>query len=270
MEGPAFKMEIPGKSKMGVAMDSDVPDLELASSSKEIARLQIDAITACANQVGRKLSIVEAGCGQKWLIDLSGLDYTLTGIDLDEKALELRMTKARDLDAGICGDICELDLPAGSFDVVYSFYVLEHVERADIALENLIKWLAPGGLLLLRLPDPRSVRGFLTSLLPHQTHVWYHRYVHRLPLAGQPGHAPYRVYYHPVINRERLCKFLSSHGMKCLGCYGDGFRRESPNKHISKIVKGFMQAVQLLSFGRLTAAYADVLYIAVKGGSDEI
>jgi hypothetical protein len=31
-----------------------------------------------------------------------------------------------------------------------------------------------------------------------------------------------------------------------------------------------MQAVQLLSFGRLTAAYADVLYIAVKGGSDEI
>ena len=189
-------------------MDSDVPDLELASSREEIARLQIDAITARARQVGRKLSIVEAGCGGPWLIDLSSVDYTLTGVDLDARALELRMTKARDLDEGICGDICTLELPAGSFDVVYSFYVLEHVERADIALENLIKWLAPGGLLLLRLPDPRTVRGFLTRLLPHRTHVWYHRYVHRLQFAGQPGHAPYQVHYHPVIDRERLCECL--------------------------------------------------------------
>jgi SAM-dependent methyltransferase len=248
-------------------MDSDVPNLELVSSREDIARLQIDAITARARQVGRKLSIVEAGCGQGWLIDLSGVDYMLTGIDLDAKALELRMTQARDLDAGICGDICTLELPAGSFDVVYSFYVLEHIERADIALENLIKWLAPGGLLLLRLPDPRTVRGFMTRLLPHQTHVWYHRYVYQRPRAGQPGYAPYRVHYHPVIDRERLCKFLSSHGMKCLGCYGDGFRREGPNKHLSTIIKGFLHVVQALSFGRLSAAYADVLYVAVKGGS---
>jgi len=251
-------------------MDSVVPDLELASSHEEIARLQIDAITARARQVGRKLSIVEAGCGQEWLIDLSGLDYALTGIDLDAKALELRMTEARDLDTGICGDICKLELPADSFDVVYSFYVLEHVERADIALENLIKWLAPGGLLLLRLPDPGTVRGFLTRLLPHQTHVWYHRYVYRRPSAGQPGHAPYPVHYHPVIGREHLCKFLASHGMTCLGCYGDGFRRESQNKLMNAVIKGLSQVVQALSFGRLTAAYADVLYIAVKNQSDEI
>ena len=31
-----------------------------------------------------------------------------------------------------------------------------------------------------------------------------------------------------------------------------------------------MQLVQVLSFGRLSAAYADVLYIAVKGDSDGI
>jgi SAM-dependent methyltransferase len=249
-------------------MNLGIPDLQQASSHEEIVKLQIDAIASLSKQLGRPLSIVEAGCGQCWLIDLTGVDYTLTGIDLEPAALELRKTKTRDLDVGICGDLCSLDLPKASFDVIYSFYVLEHVERADIALQNFVKWLKPGGLLLLRLPDPSSVRGFFTRVLPHRAHVWYHRYIHGIKLAGQSGHAPYPVHYHPAINRERLCNFLAEHGLKCTGCYGDGFRRESQNRIVNAAVSGVSKLTALISLGRLHANYADVLYIAVKSAGE--
>jgi SAM-dependent methyltransferase len=109
-------------------MNLDIPDLQQASSHEEIVKLQIDAIASQAKQLGRPLSIVEAGCGQCWLIDLTGSAYTLTGIDLDPAALELREAKTRDLDVGICGDLCSLELPEALFDVIYRFYVLEHVD----------------------------------------------------------------------------------------------------------------------------------------------
>jgi len=245
-------------------MNPDVVDLVQASSRKEIQQLQIDAIAAQGKRLGRSLSILEAGCGQCWLIDLTGTAYTLTGIDLDQAALEMRKTKTRDLDVGICGDLCSLELPEGSFDVVYSFYVLEHVERADIALENFIKWLKPGGLLLLRLPDPETVKGFFARVLPHRTHVWYHRYIYRKKFAGQPGYAPYPVHYHPVIYREKLLKFFAANGVKCVGCYGDGFRREGPNKAIGAAIRIVTKLVSVLSLGRLNSDYADIMYIAVK------
>ena len=245
-------------------MTPDVPALIQVSSHEEIVQLQINAIAAHAKRLGRPLSIAEAGCGQRWLIDLTGIAYRLTGIDLDAAALELRKTKTRDLDDAICGDLCSLDLAAGSFDVVYSFYVLEHVEQADVALRNLIRWLKPGGLLLLRLPDPCTVRGFFTRILPHPVHVWYHRYVYGTRQAGQPGYPPYPVYYHPIIHRERLCQYLAAHGMECVTCYGDGFRREGSNKTMSTAIMLGSKLLQMLSLGRLKANYADVLYIADK------
>jgi hypothetical protein len=33
------------------------------------------------------IKILEGGCGRKWPVDLSGVTYHLTGIDLDEHAL---------------------------------------------------------------------------------------------------------------------------------------------------------------------------------------
>jgi 2-polyprenyl-3-methyl-5-hydroxy-6-metoxy-1,4-benzoquinol methylase len=52
-----------------------------------------------------------------------------------------------------------------SFDVVFSSFVLEHVQRADVALKNFATWLKPGGLLILRLPERSTARAFLTRIL---------------------------------------------------------------------------------------------------------
>jgi SAM-dependent methyltransferase len=245
-----------------------IPELTLASTPDEIAQLQVDAIVEHGKQLGRPVSILEAGCGQCWLIDLSGLSYQLTGIDLDSAALELRKNKTRDLDVAICGDLCSVYLPEASFDVVYSSYVLEHVPNADVALKNFVKWLRPGGLLILRLPDPTTVRGFFARVLPYKAHLWFYRYAYGQKQAGQPGHAPYPTFYHPVIGRKQLCSFIAQQGMKCIGCYGDGYRRDGSNEAIRIVLRGISKLTSALSFGKLTSDYADLLYIAVKNGSE--
>jgi SAM-dependent methyltransferase len=206
------------------------------------------------------LSILEAGCGHRRLIDLTGVNCKVTGVDLDPAALEVRKTKTGDLDVAICGDLCSVELPEASFDVVFSGFVLEHVEHADLALTNLVKWLKAGGLLILRLPDPGSVRGFYAKLLPFRAHVWYYRYLLRDRNAGLPGYAPYPTCYHPVIDRERLCRFLADRDVECLNCYSDGFRRD----HSGILVRVLIKLTAALSFGNLTADHSDILYLALK------
>ena len=43
-------------------------------------------------------NILEAGCGRKWPLDLAGVDYKLTGVDIDEHGLALRKEQQHDLD----------------------------------------------------------------------------------------------------------------------------------------------------------------------------
>ena len=251
-----------------IATILDVPDILQTEDYDHIDRIQIDAIRAHARQLGRPLSILEAGCGQRWTIDLSGTEYTLTGIDLDPAALELRKTKSRDLDVAIVGDISSIELPMESFDVVYSSFVLEHVQRADVALKNFVRWLKPGGLMILRLPERSTVRGFLARKLPHGMHVFFYRHILASKTAGQPGYAPYPAYYHPVIGRERLCRFLGEQGVRCVSSYGDGFRRDGSGV-MRPMVRLLVKLTSLLSLGSLTGDYSDLLYIAVKDTKDE-
>ncbi|MGD0800762.1 MAG: class I SAM-dependent methyltransferase [Terracidiphilus sp.] len=250
-------------------MHLNLPDLAQASSHAQIALLQREAILAHGRQLERSLAILEAGCGQRWSIDLTGMDYTLTGIDLDPVALGMRQHQVHDLDTAICGDLCTVELPEASFDVVFSSFVLEHVPRADLALENLVKWLKPGGLLILRLPERKTAHGFYTRMLPHWAHVWYYRNVLHSPFAGQPGYAPYPTYYHPVIGRERLLDFLADHNVKCLSCCGDGFKRTHSDLK-KKILRAVVKLTAILSLGYLAADFKDILYIAMKSSADQL
>ena len=246
-------------------MSQNVPGLVQASSLEEFTRIQINAIQAYGRQLGRPLSILEAGCGQRWSVDLTGTEYSLTGVDLDADALDLRKTKVHDLDVAICGDLCSLELPEASFDVVYSSFVLEHVPRADVALQNFFKWLKPGGLLVLILPDRDSALGFLSRILPHRLHVLYSRYGLGVKTAGLPGHPPYPTSYHPVTGSKRFSGFLAEHGMNLLACYGNGFSYRDPSNAIDAIVRGAVaKFISILSWGRLSPEYNDVLYLASK------
>ena len=245
---------------------TNIPNIVIASTARDFYQPQIDAIIAYGKRQGRTLSILEAGCGRRWEFDLTGVDYKLTGVDLDQAALELRKTKARDLDLAICGDLCSVELPEASFDVVFSSYVLEHIKCADVALENFVKWLKPGGLLILSFPERETVRGFAVRVLPFWSHVWFYRYIRRDKLAGHPGWPPYPTYSHPLIGTKRLFPFLDNLGVKCSGCYGDGYWREGSG--LTRILlRGIINLVSMLSMGTLTAVYTNVAYIGIKSAS---
>ncbi|HEY8580116.1 MAG TPA: class I SAM-dependent methyltransferase, partial [Beijerinckiaceae bacterium] len=180
---------------------------------------------------GAPLRILEAGCGQKWSLDLGTAAFHLTGVDLDKDALDIRLNQRRDLHHAIHGDLATVDLPKNAFDVIYCSYVLEHVPDADVVLGRMYEWLAPGGLLVLRLPAPESFRGFVTRVTPHWFHVAYYRWVKGQKNAGRPGHGPSR---HPARRtartRARPGPGLQEHPRRHLaqGALPDGGRRGAP------------------------------------------
>ena len=146
------------------------------------------------------LEILEAGCGHRWTLDLEGVDYRLTGIDLDACAMESRLATEGDLDDAIVAD---LSVPGtieeGRYDVIFSSYVLEHIQDAEIALDNMVNGLKPGGILLLRIPDRDSVQGWTVRHTPFSVHVAYYRYV-----------VGYGTPESPVIRHIRRSMHLSS------------------------------------------------------------
>lgn len=146
------------------------------------------------------IQILEAGCGRQWEMDMSGIDYRLTGVDINADSMRLRIERFGDLHETVVGDLRTVDLKPASFDIVYCAFVLEHVEGAEHVLDRLTAALKPGGLLLLRIPDRDSIWGFLARHTPHRTHVWYKRYVRKSVRAGTPGHGPFPVVYEPVVS----------------------------------------------------------------------
>src|SRR5207248_8941613 len=104
------------------------------------------------------LHILEAGCGQFWPLELKDIEFTLTGIDSDKDALELRRARYNDLTETIVGDLRSVDSEKNRYDVIYNSYVLEHIDGAAGVLQKFANWLKPGGILILRIPDRNSVR----------------------------------------------------------------------------------------------------------------
>lgn len=76
--------------------------------------------------------------------------FRLTGVDISPRQVERARAAVPEAEF-ICADFTELELPAGSFDAVASFYVFNHVPRELLAplLASIHGWLVvPGGWLL--------------------------------------------------------------------------------------------------------------------------
>ncbi len=197
------------------------------------------------------LRILEAGCGRHWPLKLS-VPYTLTGLDLDRDALEART----DLDRAIVGDLRTVELAPHSFDVIYNAFVLEHVSGAQRVLERFLEWLAPGGMLVLKIPDRDSAYGFLTRLTPCWTHVMFHRYALRQPLAGTPGHGPYPTYYDAIVSERGMREFCRRKGLTSPEVY----RLCSYANDRAVRLSAFL--VSVLSLGRLAWRHNNLLLLA--------
>lgn len=212
---------------------------------------------------GQVLRVLEAGCGREWYFRMAGIDYELTGVDMDADALQARQVQKKDLQQAIVGDLRTVELPAGSFDIIYNAFVLEHVEGARTVLENFVRWLKPGGIMIVRVPDKDGVQGFLARHTPHFFHVFYYRWAWKMKNAGKPGFAPYPTIYDEVISRRGLHEFCDAHGLEVIEEIGVGTYRRGHGL-ISRITPFVARVISLVTFGKVHDKYVDRTLVARK------
>jgi len=219
-------------------------------------REQIDLISAAIDAYGDGITILEAGCGRAWPLKLS-IDYTLVGLDLDEDALRLRVEQQKDLDDYRVGDLRDADFAPASFDVIYCSYVLEHLTGVERVLDNFARWIKPGGLIVLRIPDKDSVYSLVARSTPHWFHVLVCKYINGYRDAGKPGHAPYPVVYEDAMSRRGIDAFCRAHGfsssVSAVGAYNRSW------------IPPLARIVSALTLGRFAWRHNNLTYLITAG-----
>ena len=210
------------------------------------------------------LRVLEAGCGREWHLRTGELPIEITGVDLDRHALMHRQTVRKDLQKAIVGDLRSVALPAVHYDVVYSSFVLEHIDGAELALDNMVRALRPGGLLVIRVPDLQGFQTCMARVLPHWAAVFYYRHGWKIEKAGQPGFAPYPTYYDDVISVRGFKAYCARAGLTILEQIGVGSYAGRGNGTLARVVPLAARAVALASLGKVHDRYVDLTFVARK------
>jgi hypothetical protein len=106
-----------------------------------------------------RLWALEAGAGRRTLFDLPE-DAFIVGVDTDATALEANLR----LDERVVSDLAAYQPWASGFDLVTCWYVLDGMADPAPVLDRFIAWTATGGLIVLGLPNPRSLRGWWSRI----------------------------------------------------------------------------------------------------------
>jgi SAM-dependent methyltransferase len=232
--------------------DDDAVVEQLTNAIKELYR----------SNGGRPIRILEAGCGARWAMrdDLTGVEYTLTGVDIYEQDLEIRKNKVKDLDEAIVGDLRTVELDADAFDIIYNSFVLEHVDGARRVLDNFQRWVKPGGKIILKIPDSDTCFGFYTRITPFWVHVFYKKYVEGNKNAGKPGFGPFPTYYDKVVSRKGIHEYCQAHGLSVDAEFALGGYLER-KAVLAYMANSLVWLTQLVTLGRLAANHTGVAFV---------
>jgi SAM-dependent methyltransferase len=140
-------------------------------------------------ELARDVRILDAGCGSgRNMVELARRGR-VTGVELASASLEA--ARARDVGPVLPGSLDDpLPFDDGAFDLAVALDVLEHVEDDRAALRELARVVAPGGRLLVTVPQ----YGWLWG--EHDVLSHHHRRYTRPTLLGRAaaaGFAPQRV-----------------------------------------------------------------------------
>jgi SAM-dependent methyltransferase len=186
--------------------------LDLPAGEARKSLLTVHGILA-AKLRQNNLAIYEAGGGSTSFLPLGLLRRAhVTVVDIDED--QIRNNDYAQVK--ILGDVQRHRFEPGSFDLVICYNVIEHLPDAEAALLGFCESLKQGGLILIGAPNPKSLSGVVTKQTPHWFHVWFYRHVRGDRNAGQPGHAPFPTYFHPLVTLANLEAFARSHGLQVI------------------------------------------------------
>ena len=114
--------------------------------------LEVDLLTRYV----RGADVLEIGCGTGLILDrIESLSKSAVGVDLSVGMLQGAMERGLNV---VQADATALPFASESFDVVYSFKVLAHIEDISLALSEAARVTRPGGHMLLEFYNPLSIR----------------------------------------------------------------------------------------------------------------
>jgi SAM-dependent methyltransferase len=129
-------------------------------------RYVFDVHAQGAQQPG--MDVLDVGAGRKPSIPLAERVDFASYVGLDISPEEMERAVAGSYDRTVVADICvfapELE---ESFDLALSLFLLEHVPDVPAAIENMRRYLRPGGKLVAQLAGGRSVHGLVNRAIPH-------------------------------------------------------------------------------------------------------
>jgi SAM-dependent methyltransferase len=150
---------------------------------------RVDKLTALPSD-GRRRRVLDVGCGDGgFLAALAARGWECHGSELSVVTAQ-RAAHRTGLDIH-AGSLDSAAFPPGSLDAASIWHVLEHLEDPDRVLRDCARWLIPGGLLLIAVPNvaswqARLFRGAWFHLDPpfHLYHFDPHSLAHALAQAG--------------------------------------------------------------------------------------
>lgn len=109
-----------------------------------------------AHLVGHNKKVLELGCNTGYISQVLGQQFNcqVWGLEIDEQAAEQARSRCQEV---ICGDLDLLDLTAAykghKFDVVLCGDVIEHLRTPEKTLKQIHDLLAPGGRIIISIPN---------------------------------------------------------------------------------------------------------------------
>lgn len=195
-----------------------------------------------AESGGHKLKLLDAGCG-----DGINLTYFVSKDFLEVHACDynpLRVERVRENFTGLQvseQDLTKLDLPSDNFDVILCSQVLEHIPEDEKAVANLKKYLAPGGIMILGVPNEGC---FLARL---RNNVLEPR------LARETDHVNFYTY-------DKFLRKVENAGLRVRDCFFEGFF--CPHHRLNDILASFSAGYALLRFlGKLFPSQSAGFYL---------
>lgn len=126
------------------------------------------------------MRLLDCGCGPGSIsCDFARMlsEGAVTAIDSEQTQIDLATERARDLNLNnvefLVGSVYHLPFDDGSFDVVFSHALFEHLSDPSSALSEIYRVLAPGGLVGIRSPD---WGGFLVTPMSSRVEAAISRY----------------------------------------------------------------------------------------------
>lgn len=238
--------------------------LNEAKRREEIKEYLSRLLTEYFRVNGEKITILEAGCGRRMNLDLSGLNFHLVGLDISPEALKLRIQNERDLDMAVVGDVGGMAFSGNVFDVIYCSYLLEHVRNVKGILDDFVCWLKPGGVIIIIFPVRDSAAGWITRKTPFRAHVAYKKYIRRFKKAGEPGYGPFPTVYDPILTLPGIREYCSTRGLQIAGCYADPLPLKTFFGPAAPLVRLVLNFIKALSGDTLRTDYGGLACVIKK------